>query len=52
LVAGAAAGLWNDPGKKADEWVKLGPTVKPTRELAKWTTRRRERYEALLEQLR
>jgi xylulokinase len=52
LAAGAAAGLWSDPGKKAEEWVKLGPVVKPTRRLAKWTTRRREQYEALLEKLR
>jgi xylulokinase len=52
LVAGAAGGLWKDPGAKADEWVKLGPTIKPTRKLAKWATQRQERYEELLERLR
>ena len=52
LVAGAAAGLWSDAGAKADEWVKLGPIVKPTRKLAKWATQRRGRYEMLLERLR
>jgi len=52
LVAGAAAGLWKDPGAKADQWVKLGSTIKPSRKLAKWANQRRERHESLLEQLR
>jgi sugar (pentulose or hexulose) kinase len=51
LVAGVAGGLWKSPSEKVGQWVKLGPLMKPTRKLAKWATGRRERYEALLEQM-
>jgi len=52
LIAGVAAGLWGDPAARANEWIKPGPVVKPNRSAAKWSKKRLEQYESLLERMR